>query len=104
MEILVIADNFKDEECVSGVCSRTEFIACAGFKKLLDQEYHKFIEVNALDIYSCRGTRLVFIWNAAVEGSIQFQEPFFIRWLSSTTQYIKENQRKQTTTQDKCTD
>ncbi|GBO33514.1 hypothetical protein AVEN_64323-1 [Araneus ventricosus] len=31
----------------------------------------------------------MFIWNAAVEELIQFQEPFFIRWLSSTTQYIK---------------
>ncbi|GBO15599.1 hypothetical protein AVEN_121531-1 [Araneus ventricosus] len=26
-----VSSTFKDEGCVSGVCSRTEFLACAGF-------------------------------------------------------------------------
>ncbi|GBN48200.1 hypothetical protein AVEN_156177-1 [Araneus ventricosus] len=46
-----------------------------------------------------RGTRLMFIWNAAVEGSIQFQEPFLLGYVPQhrTLKKINENRQQHKT-------
>ncbi|GBN24053.1 hypothetical protein AVEN_51581-1 [Araneus ventricosus] len=56
--------------------------------------YSAAVIENAIYIQTCRGTRLMFIWNAAVEELIQFQEPFLLDGYVPRHSTLKGTRRK----------